>query len=911
MVCKGPAPFHYKSQCPELKVLMDKGLCKIDPISRRIIFPDGSEVPQHPQGIKQAVLDATQATATAAAVEIVGWKPPQVSNGPRQFVASAGEAAEMEGYQAEKCPHGTDSENPRSKKRTVPVVEIPVRNKGKGKEADRRHQPVGDTEMGDEEMPPPPPRVHRKDGEKENRPEEAVVRKTPASRPWSKVIEQYGDEVEGIPRTILDSRISLSVGSILTMSKDMVKTLTDEFRVKRVPVPTTTWKARAAQAEEENQKEANSALVLRHNPTYCGPVGRLVVNIQGVELEALFNTGSEINLCPKRIYAKTGLALQESNLFLRDANAKTTRLLGYLENVEMKCSRLRTRQHLHVQSDATYDLLLGMPFIRAVSARTWFDGEGSLWVKMSDCEGEEVTVCLTRADDPKHRAQPPPPRRHKYPIIRNKDSDTESEAYASNATALEFEDERLASDEAVRRLTEKLNKTLGPVDRSPSPAATIEEVDDTEGDNDSDDEGGVEDGKTEAETEDDGSQDEAQESEDSPEGEPSLTYLAMPAAAEQPEPAHYGNAGLLEVAAALATHWHMEGADGFEPGRKLTNSKIKDEDASYVTIAEGPTRKVWEYKLGPDSARSFLRLADAMEDTGEWGITSSPRLPDLAAEPQSVLYKKTWNVASRETGKWRGLCELMTDTRGWEFVVREDHSVVVEVLNHRTQEAWLYKLTPEQASSFEAIGKDMAKLGEWRETKHPKRSSLSFYKREHDVQSWNVDDSAIEGWKEMCDFLVKEGGWILLGKIAVSTAPPSLDYFDYSRYSSNESGWGTASDEEPATVMANPVRLDYDGGGEEGNIGKKGGEEQPVLLLVGIGSLTAYLDDLWANGGWTGKNKDDDRKAREKALDGIKGRFGEWLRAECAKPDLEPDWESFRRLALGGIYAFTEAGLAI
>ncbi|GAA5958903.1 hypothetical protein JCM10213_008535 [Rhodosporidiobolus nylandii] len=451
-VCRGPAPFHYKGQCPELRQYLDQGIARMDAITRKVLFPDGTDVPSHPQGMKVPILERAErekqpkeATHAARPVRL-DWYPPEVSNGPKQFMAaSAGEIQQYEVDMAEKRRREEgdegDQERPREKRKVgVPYVEIPVR-RAPPREAPRGPAPVntpraarfeehtgGDVRMADNE----PAAVAPED--KENTNGEAPTRKAPASRPWSKVIARYEEEANQIPSAILDSKLSLSVGSVLALSNDLAKTMSEEFKVKRVPIPTTTWKSSLGQMGgvscnlldeddappkntegsaqirtrfqeydgpsevREEQHRANAATFLRKTPVFCGAVGKIYMQLQGIEVAALFDTGSEINLCPRRIYVKTGMPLQEGRLFLTDANSNSTRLLGSMENAELSCGPMRVKQHVYVQKDSSYDVLLGMPFISSVSTRTWFDGDGSLWCKMVDHDDNEVTVCMTRPD---------------------------------------------------------------------------------------------------------------------------------------------------------------------------------------------------------------------------------------------------------------------------------------------------------------------------------------------------------------------------------------------------------------------------------------------------------------------------------------------------------------------------------
>ena len=398
MVCKGPPPYHWKMACPELRKLLDEGLARVDPMTRRVLFPDGTEVPMHPAGMMVVIRERAGRTTSAAHPVSLRWNAPSVSDGPRGFVATT--TADFEGFPVEKRGREQDDIGGRTtekRKIGVPYVDVPTRQPG---------NPSATTgEPSDSDAVPGRPKVDlpkRKvrfmnedeegmEGEASTHSEEEERQKrVPASRKWSGVKTSYNDEAANIPSAILDSRLSLSIGSVLALSDDLSRTMSEKFRIRRVPVPTTTWKAKGTSAmveEEEGEekdvrKEFRAASIARQ-PLFAGVVGRLELTVAGIKVSALFDTGSEVNLMPHRVYTRTNVPLTKSNHYLTDANAGSTLLLGFAENVEVICGAIELNQHIHVQKDATYEFLVGMPFMRATQARTWWDEHGSYWVKMT------------------------------------------------------------------------------------------------------------------------------------------------------------------------------------------------------------------------------------------------------------------------------------------------------------------------------------------------------------------------------------------------------------------------------------------------------------------------------------------------------------------------------------------------
>jgi hypothetical protein len=129
---------------------------------------------------------------------------------------------------------------------------------------------------------------------------------------------------------------------------------------------------------------------------------KVALEVGGIQVSALFDTGSEINLMPCKTYARMSLPLVDRNLYLSDANNNSTCLMGYSEGVRMACGPVVVSQHVYVQQEASYEFLVGMPFLRSTRAETWFDKAGSLWVRLHGSDGISVSVCMTHPDDPRN-----------------------------------------------------------------------------------------------------------------------------------------------------------------------------------------------------------------------------------------------------------------------------------------------------------------------------------------------------------------------------------------------------------------------------------------------------------------------------------------------------------------------------
>ena len=243
---------------------------------------------------------------------------------------------------------------------------------------------------------------------------------------WAPVNDRAGGPdaiVDRVIGQILDSSIPMSVSTILGISPQAAKKMSEAVHRRRVPVPTsnplrTNRAARDMEMDEieNNNTQADFTLLPAEQlptkgPLYTHALGKIHVKIGGTEVIALVDTGSEINLMPKRTWSRIGCHIREDgNHHMVSANQASTRLVGIAEDLNVTIGSLRVAGHFFVCEEASWDLLIGMPLLSKLRAQLWFENE-ALWLRLEDDDGRSVRIRSTLPKDLRNRDAVPASRR--------------------------------------------------------------------------------------------------------------------------------------------------------------------------------------------------------------------------------------------------------------------------------------------------------------------------------------------------------------------------------------------------------------------------------------------------------------------------------------------------------------------
>jgi hypothetical protein len=126
-----------------------------------------------------------------------------------------------------------DEEGGQQKRRQVgtPVVSIPVRAKGPamGVTEGRNQAPMGGGSSSGKAAAEQEKDVVMQDNVGDEL-EGDKAKRVPANTKWSNVKTLYAEEAKNLPAMILDSKLELPIGTLLALSNELTKTMTEDFR---------------------------------------------------------------------------------------------------------------------------------------------------------------------------------------------------------------------------------------------------------------------------------------------------------------------------------------------------------------------------------------------------------------------------------------------------------------------------------------------------------------------------------------------------------------------------------------------------------------------------------------------------------------------------------------------------------
>lgn len=192
-----------------------------------------------------------------------------------------------------------------------------------------------------------------------------------------------------ILKRILGSPITVAIGDILGVSKEVTGLLTDSLRTK-APKTITPGPAVVATAYRTDTR---------------GFLIKLQMDCNDRPITAIIDTGSQLNIvshkaCNRAIKRPIDL---RSKVMMNDANGTSRALTGLVENVPLHCGGLQTTASLHVGNHVPFDLLLGRPWQRGnyVSIDERAEGTYLLFRDPDDFEGRYEI--LVQPDDEPHQ----------------------------------------------------------------------------------------------------------------------------------------------------------------------------------------------------------------------------------------------------------------------------------------------------------------------------------------------------------------------------------------------------------------------------------------------------------------------------------------------------------------------------
>jgi hypothetical protein len=150
---------------------------------------------------------------------------------------------------------------------------------------------------------------------------------------------------------VLNTRVDVAVGEIIGVSKELSNQLANAMKFKS---------SKAAEAV------GYTSMSDRFPPTSQGLLIKIRMECDGVPIEAIIDTGSQLNIVRENICKARIRRPIDYNavMAMNDANGGEGRLNGIVKNVPLDYGSVRTMGNLFVGTHVPFDLLLGRPWQR-------------------------------------------------------------------------------------------------------------------------------------------------------------------------------------------------------------------------------------------------------------------------------------------------------------------------------------------------------------------------------------------------------------------------------------------------------------------------------------------------------------------------------------------------------------------
>lgn len=215
----------------------------------------------------------------------------------------------------------------------------------------------------------------------------------------------------GILEKVLKTPVTLQIGEVFGISREMAHHLQDAIKPKR-----------AIMARTENIS-AKPPLVAAYAARTNSALIKIQLECDGRAVEGIVDTGSQLNVAHVDIWRKIlrcPLDMSRS-VTMNDANGGEGTLNGFLRDVPLSCGEALTKANIFVGDNAPFQLLLGRPWQRGNFISIYEEDDGtylafqnpqrqSVWKLLvtpeerSEDEGDSRRrkQNLTRTDQPRH-----------------------------------------------------------------------------------------------------------------------------------------------------------------------------------------------------------------------------------------------------------------------------------------------------------------------------------------------------------------------------------------------------------------------------------------------------------------------------------------------------------------------------
>lgn len=214
-----------------------------------------------------------------------------------------------------------------------------------------RFNPQDDADMIEDEGTSRDTREGRKSQEVRNNEKKTQVTVPASDRkpvPRQSAVSAHVDPVN-VMNQLLNTRITLAVGEVLGISRELSSMVSDSIKIKSVKPPLVPV-----------------GLATSFRPKTRGLLIKITLECDGVPIEAIIDTGSQLNIVSEAVY-KSRIRRpidHKSTVNMNDANGGERTLQGLVKNVPLTCGGVQTEANLYVGEHVPFQMLLGRPWQR-------------------------------------------------------------------------------------------------------------------------------------------------------------------------------------------------------------------------------------------------------------------------------------------------------------------------------------------------------------------------------------------------------------------------------------------------------------------------------------------------------------------------------------------------------------------
>lgn len=209
-------------------------------------------------------------------------------------------------------------------------------------------------------------------------------------------------KVENILEKVFRAPVTMEVGELLGTSKEMAHQVQEALKPRSTTTARSTPKAKAylTGRHDESFVVASASFA----PRSKGSLIKLKMECDGIPIEAIIDTGSQLNIANRSIWKKSFSRPMDitKKIIMNDANGGTGLLTGFVPNVPFKIGDVLTYASVFVGDNAPFDLLLGRPWQRGnfISIDERLDGTYLLFKDQELHVRYEMLVTPDYASDP-------------------------------------------------------------------------------------------------------------------------------------------------------------------------------------------------------------------------------------------------------------------------------------------------------------------------------------------------------------------------------------------------------------------------------------------------------------------------------------------------------------------------------